>query len=352
MPVEAGRTTARKRILLPGGAEVWIPVVTQINFVDPVDRYQEWQYKVDNSAQSGRTVHVDTVHALTQSGAVDGSQSIQVERIDLWPVTDAVDRGQETQVRFDNVTGANTTPIPHFETHFKTHYKTWHAADEPNSWVMVEYIDEVRVLDPVDRAQETYVVIANNPTGVGETLELSEYADISDTANGVDPPYRTDPFQNIVAFASAGGTHGVDERYAYPPGDAGFTATHGFYVDAGQFGITIPDLLQHLADGDWYIAGTIDFREMTQVTAPDHSNEGFIGFTNNEWTNYFNLMGGPLPGSFPHPYNMEYWHGGVLDAAWLAYNPNPGETTGPRPIFITQWVPSLTEHDGEGHPRE
>lgn len=190
MPVETGRTTARKIIHLPSSQDVSIPVITKINFVDASDRYQETQHTIDNTSDSNRTVHVDAVHPTIG----DTSQSINVERIDVWNVLDPSDRYQETQFKIDNVTGSGSTP-PHFSNHVRTHVVRYYAdPNNPNdsgTWVDSELIDEIAVLDPSDRYQETIYTLRHTDAQA-DPLD----PDISDAV--LDPPYRLDPFQNIV----------------------------------------------------------------------------------------------------------------------------------------------------------
>ncbi len=193
MPTEAGRVTKRKRIPL-GDSFVDIPVITQISFIDPNERYQEIQFTVDNSAQGTRRVHVVTL------GAADDAETLQVERIDQWPVFDAADRGQETQHTLDNVTGEDASPYPHFTTHARTHYVTYKSATDSAS-IITELIDELVVFDPNDRGQDTHFFLTGNPPAGSYTLDPSD-PDISDSGHGIDPPWRTDPFQNIVAFTT------------------------------------------------------------------------------------------------------------------------------------------------------
>src|SRR6516162_5695409 len=102
MADETARIVKRKQIELPGGGTVDIPVITQITFKDPVDRGQETQYTIDNSAQGHRDVHVASVSddgttnenagsgSGTSSGASGSSSGtdLLVERIDLWRVKD------------------------------------------------------------------------------------------------------------------------------------------------------------------------------------------------------------------------------------------------------------------------
>lgn len=210
MPVEAGRVTKRKRIVL-GDSYVDIPVITQISFIDPNDRYQEIQFTIDNSAQGTRRVHVVTLHS-----ADDDADHLQVERIDTWPVFDAADRGQETQNSLDNVTGEDAQPLPHFSTHVKTHCVTYQSGDDTSTTIITELIDEFAVFDVNDRGQDTHYVLTGNPPPGKYTMDPSD-PDISDSGNGIDPPWRTDPFQNIVGFTTDSG----------PPPPAWWTLQHG-----------------------------------------------------------------------------------------------------------------------------
>ena len=68
---ETGRVIKRKHVELPGGGTVDIPVITQITFKDPVDRGQETQYSIDNSAQGKRDVHVDLAPSKHSSVSTD-----------------------------------------------------------------------------------------------------------------------------------------------------------------------------------------------------------------------------------------------------------------------------------------
>jgi len=195
MPEERSRTTKRKRITVPGGATVDVPVITQISFVDPFDRYQETIFTIDNSAKASREVRVDTV---LDPG---GPNSLDVERIKTWKVSDPFDRHQETQLIMDNETlGAN--PPPYFITHLKTHVVKYFGADR-NNWIESELIDEFAVRDPFNRNQETRFVLNNPPDDDAAQADPAD-PEISDTANGIDPPWRTDPFQNIVRISSPG----------------------------------------------------------------------------------------------------------------------------------------------------
>jgi hypothetical protein len=239
MPEEYKRTRGRKKIQLPDGQDVYIPVIIGISFIDPVQRYQEYQHTIDNSDQSARTVHVDEVKSET------GTTSIFVERIDGWPIIDAVDRGQETQFAFDNRTGADAAP-PHFSTHQKTHvfryYQDPNNPDDNGPWVDSELIDEIAVIDPIERYQES-VYALNNPAR-GDSTGQADPSDPDITgSSGIDPPYRTDPFQNIIGFNAEAPTGG-----SIPP----MCIIVGYQVAVGQAGSTHAQPLNGITSGQGY----------------------------------------------------------------------------------------------------
>jgi hypothetical protein len=201
LPEEFSRTTARKKVLLPSGDFVYIPVITKISFIDPSERHQEWQYSINNSTRAARVVRVDQVPA--SSGGEASGDEIAVERIEKWSHIDAYDRGQETQVQLDNNTGKEEIP-PHFSTHLKTHVVRYESDDDENIWVDSELIDSFSVIDPRNRYQETIFTL-NNPKTDDEAQADSGDPDITNgdgSGEGVEGnPVRTDPFQNIVNFA-------------------------------------------------------------------------------------------------------------------------------------------------------
>ncbi len=237
MPMENARKRARKLVKLPGGDTCYIPVITEIDFIDPVGDPsaqavkwapgQEFDYSVDNTAKSGRTVHVDQVVAI----AVDrdgnpgdpptelSGASLAVERIDTWPVLDVVERGQEFDFVLDNKTGAGSTDpnnltLPHFSTHQKTHiYRYYQDPMNPNDsgiWIDSELIDQLDVVDAVNRGQESQFTLLNQTNDQFRGGDLSGQADPNDpditigdgSGEGTfDNPVRTDPFQNIVNWS-------------------------------------------------------------------------------------------------------------------------------------------------------
>lgn len=218
---EQDRTMARKRIyLIPDGQTpnpdsdpyVDVPVIVAISFIgDGSDLFQEIEYSIDNSSNSGRTVHADQVYQTDmsssttqtddygnnyQQGAVtDTTDYIKFERIDKWPIiADGSDLFQENEQALDNKTGNTLTP-PHFGAHQKSHVFRYVNPDDPeNVWIDAEVLDQFSIIaDGSDLFQEVQYNL-NNPDVQADI----GWPEISDSTNGIDPPWRIDPFQNII----------------------------------------------------------------------------------------------------------------------------------------------------------
>lgn len=254
MPNEGSRITARKTIVLPDDETISVPVITQISFVDPFERYQETEHHIDNSSESNRVVHVDQVHAVdvdrdgvpTEETPTAGEDSLFVERIDTWNSLDPLERGQETQLTLDNSTGNDLLP-PHFTNHERTHIYRYHKdpanPDDEGTWIDSELIDEFAVIDPLNRGQETHYVLANNPTNeefrAGDVSGQADQNDPDITIEGGDGegteanPVRLDPFQNIVNY-SKGGVYVLfafhwHDFLTFPLGERCTLTTTGFF---------------------------------------------------------------------------------------------------------------------------
>jgi hypothetical protein len=259
MPEEVNRTTKNKKVKLPSGQTVLVPVITQISFIDPIRQYQEYQYTVDNSSQADRDTHVDQVTAS------DGSGTIDVERIDVWKTIDSIKQYQESQFKFDNVTGAHDTP-PHFSAHTKTHLVKW---GDSTKWVQSELIDEFSVIDPIQQYQEHQFNLTGNPdadqNGFAVTQADPSDSDITDS-DTIDPPYRTDPYQNIVDFSDEAST-GV--------------AKFGGFAPAGGF----------MAPDSATVVFALDFVQVTAINATPGFPPGYYG-------QFVDETNGPLIGTW------------------------------------------------------
>ncbi len=232
MPEEFSRTTKRKRITLPNGGQVDVPVITKISFIDPFDRYQETEFTIDNN-ESDRVVRVDQV----PSSGDPGGPKLPVERIKKWKWHDVFERHQDAEMEMDNETGANSIP-PHFSTHQKTHVVTYTSIHhDANIWIKSELIDEFVVVDPFERYQEKVYILSNN-----DAQADSSDADIAG-GEAIDPPWRTDPYQNIIDWQDSPQTVTGDDRLrvsflietavTWTTGTVGSPPNEEFYVQNG-----------------------------------------------------------------------------------------------------------------------
>jgi hypothetical protein len=145
----------------------------------------------------------------------------------------------------------------------------------------------------------------------------------------IDPPYRLDPFQNIIDVHWIPTATGEcqDSRYAITqnPGVYPVDGAILYYADEISFE-------NHLAPSHfvetWYVAETLDMRSITQPET------GLIGWTNNEWINYFNFLGGTAylaahPGT--QIFQIGFYHPSAQAIANTWWDNTLG---GPRPGFI------------------
>jgi hypothetical protein len=229
MADEGARVIKRKKIKLPGGDTVDVPVIVQITFLDVPERGQETQFTFDNTHTADRNVHVASILDDGRTDEEGNQDGLKVERIDRFRVLDAPDRGRETFPEPDNRTVAQPPDAPpYFTTHEKTHIVRYLNTPDDGNYIDSELIDQINFIDAPERGQESFLTLANPPdndvdgitigdpvddgTGTGKTIPTiqvsSDVADITDSSEGgsdsdVDPPWRLDPFQNIVRYSSA-----------------------------------------------------------------------------------------------------------------------------------------------------
>ena len=205
MPEETDRIYKNKRIDLPGGGTVLFPVIARITFTDAKDRYQETQTAIDNSSAADRDVHIAWIIGDKETNNEDApldtptpDGALAVERIDRWRVLDPKDRHQETFTALDNRTKDEDGP-PYFTTHLKTHVLRIVNDPDDGAFIETEVIDQISVLDPSDRNQETIYNLENPEGEPDDEGNLVYHADSDDEdITDISDPVRTDPFQNII----------------------------------------------------------------------------------------------------------------------------------------------------------
>jgi hypothetical protein len=217
MAEQADRVYKRKTITLPDGTtKIDVPVLYQSKFGVAADQHQDqWAY-FDNSAKSSRKVHVQNIY-LNGKKPVNGDGGgsfIQVERIDSFFVKIMAEGAQEYEYPLTN---KDPPPIQLDGTNSPAHERTHVVRYYPNNessgaagWLDVELIDELKVSCAADQYQEWRIICRHPDLGDPVTDSHVPYnvtigfCDPSfeqapdDSQNGIDPPYRLDPFRNIV----------------------------------------------------------------------------------------------------------------------------------------------------------
>lgn len=179
MAKETNRKTLLKRISQPSNPEnfVDVPVIQEISFVDQKDDAQERRFRFVNADKSSRKTHVITI------------DSLEIERVDQVTIVDHKTDGQEYVYRLTN----DDDPPRHRKTHRVRLYQN----NDTNSgnYLEIDYVDEMDVLDHKSDSQDRVLVLSGNLQD-GDEVDLT--LDYYDAQESVDPPYRLDPFQNVV----------------------------------------------------------------------------------------------------------------------------------------------------------
>jgi hypothetical protein len=375
MAGESARQIRRKRIKLPDGNTVDVPVISQISFIDANDRGWETQYTIDNTTDADRLVHVASILPNSDghtdetggggTGGTDTGGSLQVERIDGFKVSDAADRGQETQPSPDSKTVQQPPDAPpYFKTHAKTRIVKYikrndDDTEDKNIWIKSELIDAISFLDANDRGQEHQFTLFNPPDNQdigglrlgtdddGETPTISVDPSIEEITTGVggsddgDTPVRTDPFQNIVAISG----HDV-QVVIYYFGDMTVIPTPGEPLPG--------DLTDYISMVTWSIAlvtkpaGFVYGVDpvIPNITLPDRA------WTQYFWTQYLDQLDQPIGHT-----TIDGTTGGTLDAtfpmwswAWgSTFELGRGQTQPTGTNAHITWAPTGA-HDKDGIP--
>jgi hypothetical protein len=204
MASESSRETSVRRFAKPDDPTTYVdgPVVDVISFIDANDRYQESEHTFDNTSEN---LSRET-HTVTVTGIDDPSSTIDVERIDSFDTTDERDSFQEA------ITSLFNTDDP--PKHLQTHTIKVFNVDDNSIWYKVQRVDRFSVIDARSQYQEKIYQLkwddGSNASDDGEgdtdldNTENSAYdsnldePDTSSDGTEINPPWRLDPFQNIV----------------------------------------------------------------------------------------------------------------------------------------------------------
>ncbi len=366
MAETANRKLARIRVALPSGKNVDIPVIQKGSFVVATDQYQEREVYFRNDATAERQVRVQPVPSIT------GEDTINVERIKKFRIKTVTEQAQETDYLVSN---EDPPPIQKngnfFPAHERVHYVRFYAGEggaDHDGWVDVELIDKLKIICPNEQYQEWQVYCRHDEPGdyisdgrVPYLVSAGTCPPNLDllTGDGINPPYRLDPFQNIVTFAGDEESEPMAQTLGEPHfGDSAFTAAW-VRTDLN------PLIIEHIAAGTAYIAGSIDMRMVEQPFDPhtyEHSTGGTFtsgdtgnmhGFTQDEWDVEFNPGGlwhqqrldfiAANPGRDPNILNDEFYPyadflDGLSDAAWQRFIDSGNLSFNPIPYVQVRWV--------------
>ena len=188
MPVETARKTHMIRVTNPDDATQYVDVkvIDEISFVDEHDYAQETRFAFDNSQNNNRR----KVRIQTVTGRADGTAHLVVERVLEFDMRDPHDYAQDT---FYDLDGNLQEPLVHFKTH---EFKINQPGSE-QTFIKVQRIDELKMRDLHDHAQDTIYALNWLDDDVTDPSEL----DTSSDGTTINPPWRLDPFQNIVDVA-------------------------------------------------------------------------------------------------------------------------------------------------------
>jgi hypothetical protein len=222
---EVNRKTSTRRIKNPDGdgapsdADVIVEVIDEISFIDPSRQYQQFTWAFDNSEDSSRQVHAVTVigsdsgdpaHAVPLMGddrsSISGS-TVDVERVDQYKVIDPTEQHQETWTTLDNASEDRFAVdyVPSGGDNRETHDVKIHSKDG-SAWLLIRRTDAFTIAGGADEQYwETEFSLDNKDADAGDPAP-TDLADPTTDWDGttINPPWRLDPFQNIVDVSWSG----------------------------------------------------------------------------------------------------------------------------------------------------
>lgn len=187
MATEYSRETSVRKVCpdpAEGGSVVKLKVIDKISFIDEKAQYQEFQYSFNNGPSADRVVKKERVADI-----------LDVERIQKLSVIDAKDAYQESLFSF-----LTFQPGVHLKTHRKKIYALNSDGTKDESvWIEVERVDQISFVDPKTQHQE-YIYELKWPDKSNPEWDYQNLTPVvtSYDKTSINPPWRLDPFQNIV----------------------------------------------------------------------------------------------------------------------------------------------------------
>jgi len=175
-----------------------IPVIDEITFIDGMRQNQEFRFKFDNSDQADRKVHILTFGDPTDPQPKD----LRVEEIEEFKIIDNFERGQDYLYKF--LFDDSENPPEHLKFH-DVKVMTKHPLIDPDTGekmgptrvIVLRRIDQLLVLDGRELGQETIFKLDWDDD---KDLDTPPPPDTSWDNSSINPPWRFDPFQIILAI--------------------------------------------------------------------------------------------------------------------------------------------------------
>lgn len=193
MAVEFSRETSVRKVCpdpANGTDHVKLKVLDKISFIDAKSQHQEYQFSFNNGPLAARVTFAEKA-----------GDDLDVERIEKLSVIDPKDFFQESLFSFLRYQEG---------VHLKTHKRKIYAlkADgtkDEGIWIEVERVDQISFVDPKTQHQE-YVYELKWPDLADTEWDYQDLTPVvtEHDKTSINPPWRLDPFQNIVNSSFGG----------------------------------------------------------------------------------------------------------------------------------------------------
>lgn len=187
MATEFSRETSVRKVCpnpAPGADHVKLKVLDKISFIDEKSQYQEYEFSFNNGPLAARVTFAE-----------DAGDELSVERIEKLSVIDPKDFFQESLFSFLRYQEG---------VHLKTHKRKIYAlkpdgTKDEGIWIEVERVDQISFVDPKTQHQE-YIYQLKWPDLVDPEWDYQNLTPVitEHDNTSINPPWRLDPFQNIV----------------------------------------------------------------------------------------------------------------------------------------------------------
>ena len=201
MASETNRTTTMRRLTNPSNSSQYVDVkcIDNITFTIPDEQYQDYLYNFANISDNTNR----QVHTVEITGS-DGSSMLEVERIDILSILNATEQNWEWDHNLignaPNTSGPDGSDVPQHMTTFDVtiYHVNTDGTRDTSQWVKIQRVQQLYVNVPVEQYwDKQFNLDWPDMTGDDDMNNPSQLYTGSD-GTSINPPWRLDPFQNIV----------------------------------------------------------------------------------------------------------------------------------------------------------